>query len=116
MYCLAVSACVFVLKAKLILEKIGFTACGCDQCLFYKKGKQSPIIVMLYVDDAAVIGSREDIDETFEQIRKAGLNIKTEGKLNDFLGCAILREDEKKECWLLQTHLIKKLEKNFLRR
>jgi len=113
MYGLAVSARVFFMKAKAILEKIGFRACGCDQCLFYKHGNKSPIIVMLYVDDAAVIGSREDIDRTFEQIREAGLNIKTEGKLNDFLGCAILREGDKKECWLLQTHLIKKLEKNF---
>ena len=39
--------------------------------------------------------------------------IKVEGGLNDFLGCEILREERKDECWILQYHLVKKLISTF---
>ena len=113
MYGLVKIARIFWQKLTRILLQIGFKACGVDQCLFAKMGKHGIIIVLVYVDDATIMGSRQDIDDTFAAIMEAGLNITTEGKLNDFLGCSILREKGKQECWLLQTHLIKKLENTF---
>ena len=79
---------------------------------FYKQGKKGPIILLLYVDDSACIGNREDIDETMDLIRLK-FKIKTEVKLNAFLGCSILREEGSDICYLHQPHLIKKLEHNF---
>ena len=56
---------------------------------------------------------KQDILETIDLIKNESLNLSVEEGLNDFLGCSILREEEKKECWILQTHLIKKLKKDF---
>ena len=70
--------------------------------------ERGPLIVLLYVDDSCVWGKREDIDELIEMLRKR-FTIKVEGGLNDFLGCEILREEGKDECWILQYHFVKKL-------
>ena len=69
MYGLTQVSRLFFLKMKKTLENSGFNSCASDQCLFYKPGNKGPIIVMLYVDDAAAIGFREDIEVTFELIR-----------------------------------------------
>ena len=53
-----------------------------------------------------------DIDEVFESVRRE-FTIKVEGGLNDFLVCEIIRDPEKKRCWILLNHLINKLIKNF---
>ena len=93
-------------------EEVGFIKSKVDQCLFVKKGKRGPLIVLLYVDDSCVLGKREDIDELVVQLRTR-FTIKVEGGLNDFLGCEILREEGKDECWILQYHLVKKLVATF---
>ena len=64
------------------------------------------------MDASAIIEDRRDIDEVFELVRKE-FTIKVEGGLNDFLGYEIIRDPEKKRCWILQNHLINKLIKNF---
>ena len=93
-------------------EDMGFEQCKVDQCLFVKKTERGLLIVLLYVDDSAIIGCREDIDEFCENVRKR-FKVKVEGGLNDFLGCDILREKDKDECWILQPHLIRKLKETF---
>jgi hypothetical protein len=47
------------------------------------------------VDDLAIIGSKEDIDETIKLIQLR-FTITSEGRLNDFLGCDILRNKDEK--------------------
>ena len=49
-----------------------------------------------------------EIKETFIRLI---FNITVEGKLNDFLGCNIIRDPENLICWLHQPHLIEKLKK-----
>ena len=39
--------------------------------------------------------------------------VSTEYKLNDFLGCDIILDEENNKGWLLQPHLVKKLRENF---
>ena len=114
MYGLVQSARIFFMSFSrhLTSDEVGFRQCMTDQCFFYKMGKKGPIILLLYVDDSACLGNKEDINETMKLISKK-FTIKTEGGLNNFLGCDILREEGKDECWLLQPHLIKKLETNF---
>ena len=113
LYGLVQSSRVFFLKfSRYLVEQCDFTRCDFDQCLFYKIGKKGIIILLLYVDDSAIFGYRDDIDETFNLIRRQ-FKITTEGKLNDFLGCDILRHAEEPVSYLLQPHLIKKIRKSF---
>ena len=67
---------------------------------------------MLYIYDSFCIGDKRDIEETMTLIRLI-FNITVEGKLNEFLGCNIIRDPENLICWLHQPHLIEKLKKNF---
>ena len=114
MYGLCQSSRLFWIKISKILtsNEIGFKRCKSDQCLFVKNGKRGILVFLLYVDDSACFGHKDNILETFRLIAKY-FEIKTEGKLNDFLGCEILRNGKDKECWLLQPHLIESLKRNF---
>ena len=71
-------------------------------------------MLLLHVDDSAITGHREDIEEMLKSVREE-FKIKTEGGLNNFSGCDMLREKEKMECWMLQPHLIKKLNDKFFK-
>ena len=93
-------------------EECGFQRSEADQCLFYKIGKRGLIVLLLYVNDSAIIGNKEDINETIRLIQLR-FTITSEGRLNDFLGCDILRNKDKKCCYLLQPHLINKLQRTF---
>ena len=68
--------------------------------------------MIIYVDDSLCFGHKDDIQEVAD-LMKEEFKIKSEPKMNDFLGCDIIREKGKDECWLLQPHLIDKLRKNF---
>ena len=57
----------------------------------------------------------EDTNDVTNEVRKE-FTIKTEGGLNDFLICEILRGEDKEDqdkCHVLQSHLVRKLVKNF---
>ena len=64
------------------------------------------------MDDSLCIGDKQDIEDTITLIRLI-FNITVKGKLNDFLGCNIIRDPDNLICWLHQPHLIDKLKKNF---
>ena len=66
-----------------------------DQYLFVKNNKKS-VILLIYVDNATIIGMRENINEMIEKI-KTVFKIKIERGLNNFLGCSILREEDSNE-------------------
>ena len=79
-----------------------------NQDIYIAQGKYRLCFIYLYKHDLAIIGDRRDINEVFESVRREFI-IKVEGGLNDFLGCEIIRDPEKKRCWILQNHLINKL-------
>ena len=96
-----------------VLVSIGLKKFEGNQCLFYMRRNKHLIIILVYVDDSIMIGVRSDLDRIIAAIRKCGLTLSVEGKLNDFLGCSILRAKDANECWILQPHLIHKLKENF---
>ena len=114
LYGLVASARIFwrSFSRHLTSDTVGFEQSLADQCLFFKQGKYGPIFLLLYVDDSVCVGQRQDIEETIKLIQTR-FTLTVEGKLNDFLGCSILRKENMPVCWLLQPHLIKKLEENF---
>jgi len=114
LYGLVTSARIFwrSFSRHLTSDLVGFEQSLADQCLFFKQGKHGPIYLLLYVDDSICVGHRKDIDETIKLIQLR-FTLTIEGKLNDFLGCNIIKMENTPVCWLLQPHLIKKLEQNF---
>ena len=80
--------------------------------MFAKQTENGMIILLLYVNDAAIVSSRENIEWLFGKLQSR-FTIKTEYRLNDFLGCDIIMEEESGEGWLLQPNLVSKLQKTF---
>ena len=64
----------------------------------YKQGKQN--IIICWVDDSICFGHKEDIAEVIYFLSER-FTVKTEGGLNDFLGCEILMDKTKSRCWLM---------------
>ena len=66
----------------------------------------------MHVDDSIIFGNKKDIKEVIIHLERR-FTVKTEGGLNDFLGCEIIMSDKKDKCWLLQPHLLKSLKKKY---
>ena len=62
------------------------------------------------VDDASCIGNRNEIKKALEEL-KTKLTIKELGTFDKYLGCDMIRKEEK--VWITQNALIKKLEARF---
>ena len=96
-----------------ILRKIGFTGGDVDPCLMMYNGSMGRVFIALYVDDCLCIGKENDINRIIEAIQKAGLSLKIEDNLKDYLSCSIVLSSDRKKAWLGQPSLMKNLEKRF---
>jgi hypothetical protein len=73
------------------LETIGFKVSDHDECVFYK-GKA---MYVLYTDDSILAGpDPKELDNILEEIKAIGLDITSEGGIEDFLGVAIDRKPD----------------------
>ena len=50
------------------MKELSFQQCPSDQCLFFKWGERSLLILATYVDDSIIFGKKEDINDFFESI------------------------------------------------
>ena len=96
-----------------ILKKLGFTGGEVDPCLFVRRTKKGICYIGIYVDDNLLIGDKAAIQEVIDDLKAAGLVLKIEGSLHDYLSCEIAFSKDRKKAWLGQPHLIKKLETTF---
>jgi hypothetical protein len=68
------------------LESVGFKQSRHDECVFFK----DQMMYVLYTDDSILAGpDQKEIEQTVQQMKKAGLDITIEGDLTDFLGVNI---------------------------
>ena len=73
------------------LESIGFKCSKEDDCVFFK-GKA---MYVLYTDDSILAGPYPgELDRILEEITSSGLEITSEGGIEDFLGVNIERRDD----------------------
>ena len=85
-----------------------------DPCLYIKETtKFGRVYIALYVDDNLIVGHPEAINEVIEDLRGAGLVLKVEDDLKDYLSCEIDFSEDKKSAWLGQPHLIANLKNSF---
>ena len=99
-------------KFMTLLEDIGFERSLADPCLVKRENKTTGKIIYLgvHVDDASCIGNGTEIKKALEEL-KTKLTIKELGTFDKYLGCEVIRKDEK--VWITQNALIKKLETKF---
>ena len=98
---------------KVLVEKMGFSVCPADPCLFMQENADGICFVLCYVDDNLTVGTTKAIRSVTEEIVKHGLSITVEDELTDYLSCEIKISKDKTKAWLGQPHMIKKLKKLF---
>lgn len=89
------------------LEAMGFRSVEQDPCLFVK----SNVFLLLYVDDALVVGKTQADIEAVAALLKSKMTIHDEGSVTRFLGINVSREGDKFH--LDQSDYITKLSKLF---
>ena len=88
---------------------MGFQQFANDSCLLKRNNDKGFCAMGIYVDDCLLIGDKEAIDSTVDDIKKQ-FDITTED-VKDFVGCSIEKQNER--ILLHQPDLIKRLLKSF---
>ena len=53
-----------------LVKECGFVACRSDPCILYlKKDDELKVIMSIHVDDSLCSGSRENLDELYENVQ-----------------------------------------------
>ena len=101
-------------KITSLFAKLNFFPSPADPCLFVraKKGNEPPAYIILYVDDGAVIGSKEVIKEVISALSEM-IKVKPLGPLKHFVGCHIIRSADNKTIYIHQPKLLQHLEDAF---
>ena len=92
-------------------SKMKFEKCLADGCLLKRENKYGILIVCIYVDDTMCIGTRKAIDQ-FKKELKEFFSTKDEGKMEEYVGCSVIRKDNGKLI-MHQPHLLRKIKREF---
>jgi len=94
-----------------ILITLGFNPCISDPCLMYRINEEGLCIILMYVDDNLIVGSRKAIDKATKEI-KAFFSVMVSLIATEYLGCEINVAENYSCGWIVQPDLYKNLEKN----
>jgi hypothetical protein len=86
-----------------------------DPCLFYKEGRngKTKSFIIVYVDYGGIFSDDKTIQEVLTEQGKT-FKVKTLSKLENFIGCKLIENEEKDTIWIHQPKLSKHLEPNFV--
>ena len=94
-----------------VLITLGFNPCESDPCLMYRIDKEGLCIILMYLDDNLIVGSRKAIDKATNEI-KAIFSVTVSPIATEYLGCEINVAENYSCGWIGQSDLYKNLEKN----
>jgi hypothetical protein len=95
------------------LKDCGFQGSLVDPCLWIRHFYQYIVIIAIYVHDCLIIGDDLNINEVVEEPKGFNFGLKVEDHLIDYLSCQIITNFNNKTLFIMQPHLIKKLEMKF---
>ena len=93
-----------------VLITLGFNPCESDPCLMYRIDEEGLCIILMYVDDNLIVGSRKAIDKATTEI-KAMFSVTVSPIATEYLGCEIDVVENYSCGWIGQSDLYKNLEK-----
>jgi Reverse transcriptase (RNA-dependent DNA polymerase) len=112
-YGLVQSAREFYNKLVSALKDCDFQGSLVDPCLWIKRFNQGIVIIAIYVDDCLIIGDDLNMNKVIEELKGYKFGLKVEDHLTDYLSCQIITNFGNKTLFIMQPHLIKKLEMKF---
>ena len=94
--------------AATLIDDLGYARSKSDPCLFYRCNEKGECIVLLYVDDSALLGEEAAVEETYKKL-KLHYTVKIKD-MDEYIGCKF--EPTEKGLLLHQPRLLKRLQKN----
>jgi hypothetical protein len=73
------------------MEKLGFLRCEVDQAVFFRRGKEKLIIVLVHVDDCSIVATSLSLVTGFKTEIAKHVDITDLGSLHWILGVEVLR-------------------------
>ena len=96
----------------ILVEEFKFNRSQADACVLIREDEEGVIVLCIYVDDALMVGDPRAIKKTVNQLQSK-VSLKDVGLLSEYVGCTVVRDQNKKKIWMWQPDLITKLEKVF---
>jgi len=78
----------------------------------YRVNKNGLCIILMYVDDNLIVGSKTAIEQVTDEIKKV-FNVTISPDATEYLGCKIHVAKNNTCGWIGQPHLYKNLEQKF---
>ena len=98
------------------LWKLGFTQLQTNLAVFIRKTNGIPVIIMVHVDDMAIMGPSRQLINEFKCQLSEKFEIEDNGPISSFLGLKIVRNRLARTLTLSQKIYIESLIKEFLNR
>src|SRR5271168_1705203 len=96
------------------LRKLGFTQLRTDSAVFIRRTNGIPVIIMIHVDDMAIMGPSRDLVDEFKRQLAEKFEIEDNGPISSFLGLKVTRNRTARTLELSQKTYIESLVKEFL--
>ena len=96
------------------LRKLGFTQLRTDSAVFIRRTNGIPVIIMIYVDDMAIMSPSRDLVNEFKRQLAEKFEIEDKGPISSFLGLKATRNRTARTLELSQKTYIESIVKEFL--
>ena len=96
------------------LRKLGFTQLRTDSAVFIRRTNGIPVIIMIYVDDMAIMSPSRDLVNEFKRQLTEKFEIEDNGPISSFLGLKVTRDRTARTLKLSQKTYIESVVKEFL--
>jgi hypothetical protein len=96
------------------LRKLGFTQLRTDSAVFIRRSNGTPVIILIHVDDMAIMSPSRDLVDKFKRQLAEKFEIEDNGPISSFLGLKITRNRTARTLTLSQKIYIESLVKEFL--
>jgi hypothetical protein len=74
----------------LCMKSMGMTRSTSDPCLYHEWGEEGLVLILLWIDNNLIIGSKKAVEKTKKDIIK-GFDCKDCGDIEEYMGCKIAR-------------------------
>ena len=95
-----------------VLITLRFNPCDSDPCLMYRIDEEGLCIILMYVDNNLIVGSRKAIDKATKEMKEI-FCVMVSPIATEYLGCEINVAENYSCGWIGQPDLYKNLEKKF---
>lgn len=75
----------------------------------HEKGSLRIVIICIYIDDCAIVGDTQAVNETILQLKNSKFNVKEMGRMSKYISCQFIKQEGGSGIKVIQADLINKM-------